>query len=168
MTCSSRPCLTLYRDQCVYRKVWSLSVAGGCLGLPLGLLLLHGTCQRQSYLLSSVQILATGQSLFTLDPHHCSGRINVSVLRGEIVRHSAGQCGHCSLSVYPPPLSGHVDTGLPPIPGYLLSAENQKSKQNTTKVRPPKIFYSYCVHENTSPNVLIILSTINNSHAPCL
>ena len=154
---------------CVYRKVWSLSVAGGCLGLPLGLLLLHGTCQRpchwQSYLLSSVQILATGQSLFTLDPHHCSGRINVSVLRGEIVRHS-GQCvgiAHCQFTLH---LCRVMWTLA--IPGYLLSAQNQKSKQNTTKVRPPKIFYSYHVHENTSPIVLIIFCTINNSHAPLI
>ena len=56
----------------------------------------------------------------------------------------------------------------PPIPGYLLSAQNQKSKQNTTKVRPPKIFYTYCVRENTSPIVLIIFCTINNSHAPLI
>ena len=120
---------------CVYRKVWSLSVAGGCLGLPLGLLLLHGTCQRpchwQSYLLSSVQILATGQSLFTLDPHHCSGRINVSVLRGEIARHS-GQCGHCSLSVYPPPLSGHVDTGHPPS----LATYCRRKTKSQSKIQP--------------------------------
>ena len=54
-------------------------VAGGCLGRPLGLLLLHGPCHRQSHrqshLLSSVKILATGQSLFTQDPHHRGGQV---------------------------------------------------------------------------------------------
>ena len=97
--------------------------AGGWVGLPLGLLLLHGACHRpchwQTHLLSSVKILATGQSLFTQHPHHCRGRgrINASVVLGRIVRHVTGlmwTLWPLLSSIVALPWSGHVDTAHPP------------------------------------------------------
>ena len=131
-----RSCMELYRDQCVYRKVWSPSVAGGWVGLPLGLLLLHGAATGPAtgnfYLLSSVKILATGQSLSTQHPHHrrsrqdqCVGRRGwdcEACHRGHVgtvatagkhcgfnIQLYVGSCGHCP----------------PPIPGWLLLLHNQ-------------------------------------------
>ena len=120
-----RSCMELYRDRCVYRKVWSPSVAGGWVGLPLGLLLLHGAATGPAtgnfYLLSSVKILATGQSLSTQHPHHRRSRQDQCVgRRGGIVRNVTG----VMLALWPllssivgltsSSMSGHVDTAHHP------------------------------------------------------
>ena len=118
-------CMALYRDRCVYRKVWSPSVAGGWVGLPLGLLLLHGAATGPAtgnfYLLSSVKILATSQSLSTQHPHHRRSRQDQCVgRRGGIVRNVTG----VMLALWPllssivgltsSSMSGHVDTAHHP------------------------------------------------------